>query len=41
MTDQTITDELFFDRTGLDPKRAEAAVDDALHNSDDGELFME
>ena len=41
MTDQKITNDLFFERTGLDPQRAEAAVDDALRNSDDGELFLE
>jgi TldD protein len=33
--------ELFFDRTELNPDRVQEIVDDALHNSDDGELFLE
>lgn len=41
MTDQRKTHELFFDRTGLDPVRVQGIVDDALHKSDDGELFLE
>jgi TldD protein len=41
MTDQKITTELFFERTGLDPEQVETVVNDALHNSDDGELFLE
>ena len=34
-------DELFFTRAGLDPKRVESIVGDALHGADDGELFLE
>ncbi|MEM6649846.1 MAG: metalloprotease TldD [Pseudomonadota bacterium] len=32
---------LFFDRTDLDPARTQSIVDDALKDSDDGELFLE
>jgi TldD protein len=35
------TEELFFNRTGLDRKRVEALVDDAVGNGDDGELYLE
>ncbi len=35
------TDELFYAKAGLDRKRLEAAVDDALGGADDGELFLE
>ena len=35
------TDALFYARAGLDRKRLEASVDDALAGSDDGELFLE
>jgi len=41
MSDMTQTDELFFDRTGLDKTRVEGIVDDALSGADDGELFLE
>ena len=41
MTALTDTDALFFDRTGLDAKRVDALVADALHGGDDGELFLE
>lgn len=41
MTDFSATDELFFDRAGLDRNRVEGLVDDALHGADDGELFLE
>ncbi|MFQ5466574.1 MAG: metalloprotease TldD [Kiloniellaceae bacterium] len=35
------TDEIFFNRAGLDRARTEAIVDDALTGTDDGELFLE
>ncbi|MEX2407994.1 MAG: metalloprotease TldD [Rhodovibrionaceae bacterium] len=35
------TDELFFDKAGLDRTRLEGVVDDALQGADDGELFLE
>ena len=41
MTDFAATDDLFFTRAGLDRKRVEAIVDDALQGTDDGELFLE
>ena len=41
MSDITATDGLFFDRTGMDRKRVEALVSDALSGTDDGELFLE
>ena len=41
MTDLAATDELFFTRAGLDRRRVEGIVDDALGNADDGELFLE
>ncbi len=41
MTDFAITDDLFFSRTGLDQKRVETLVEDALKDADDGELFLE
>ncbi len=41
MTDFAITDDLFFNRTGLSQARVEELVDEALGDSDDGELFLE
>ena len=41
MTDLAHTDELFFNRTGMDRRRVQAIVDDALNSADDGELFLE
>jgi len=41
VTDRAITDDLFFNRAGLDPARTQAIVDDALNGADDGELYME
>jgi TldD protein len=41
MADLSKTDELFFSRTGLDRKRIESTVADALKGADDGELFLE
>ena len=35
------TDELFFERAGMDRARVENLVSDALHGADDGELFLE
>ena len=32
---------VFFERSGMDPARVQAIVDDALHAGDDGELFLE
>ena len=37
----TETDDLFFSQTGLDRSRVEGQVAEALHNSDDGELYLE
>ena len=41
MTDIMTTDEIFFGRTELDKTRLETIITDALHNADDGELYME
>jgi TldD protein len=41
MTDLAATDELFFERTGMEPSRIEAIVAEALAGMDDGELFLE
>lgn len=41
MTDIATTDELFFNRTGMDKTRVEGIVDKALADTDDGELFLE
>ncbi len=41
MTNLAVTNELFFDRTGMDPQRVEALVGGALSGMDDGELFLE
>jgi TldD protein len=41
MTDIARTDELFFQRTGMDPKRVGDTIADALDGADDGELFLE
>ena len=41
MADLAKTDELFFNRTGLDRGRVESIVADALDGTDDGELFLE
>jgi len=41
MTDLALTDELFFDRTGMDLARVERIVAEALAGMDDGELFLE
>ncbi|MBV8120763.1 MAG: metalloprotease TldD, partial [Alphaproteobacteria bacterium] len=41
MSDLAVTDELFFERTGMDQRRVEAIVAEALSAMDDGELFFE
>ncbi|MGI9511869.1 MAG: metalloprotease TldD [Anderseniella sp.] len=41
MTDNTASDDLFFAETGLDRDAALRLTEDALVNSDDGELFLE
>src|SRR6201987_1242883 len=41
MTDLAVTDALFFERTGMDPVRIEALVDQSLSGMDDGELYLE
>jgi TldD protein len=41
MTDLAATDELFFERTGMEPSRVEAIVAEGLAGMDDGELFLE
>lgn len=41
MSDDATTDEIFFERTGMDQNRVERIVDEALDGGDDGELFME
>ncbi|MEQ9559858.1 MAG: metalloprotease TldD [Rhodospirillales bacterium] len=41
MTDLAATDDLFFNRTGMDRGRVQGMLDDALTGMDDGELFLE
>ncbi|MFQ5955424.1 MAG: metalloprotease TldD [Kiloniellales bacterium] len=41
MSNLAATDDLFFNRAGLDPIRVEAIVGDALAGCDDGELYLE
>jgi len=41
LSDLSTTDDLFFNRAGLDRARTETIVDDALQNADDGELYLE
>jgi TldD protein len=41
MTDLAVSDALFFERTGMDPTRIEALVDQSLAGMDDGELYLE
>jgi len=41
MSDLAQTDDLFFNRTGMDRGRVETIVAEALHGMDDGELFLE
>lgn len=37
----TVTNDLFFNQTGLNRSAAERIVNDALHGADDGELYLE
>src|SRR6266699_6591391 len=41
MTNLAVTNDLFFDRTGMDLGRVETIVGEALAGMDDGELFLE
>ncbi len=41
MSDLSRTDDLFFNKAGLDRGRLEKQVAEALHGADDGELFLE
>ena len=41
MTNLSVTDELFYERTGMNPGRIEALVGESLAGMDDGELFLE
>ncbi len=41
MTDIAKTEDLFFNRAGLDKYRVERIIGEALENADDGELFLE
>ena len=41
MADLARTDEIFFDRAGLDRARTESLVDGTLAGADDGELYLE
>ncbi|NQV48769.1 MAG: metalloprotease TldD [Rhodospirillaceae bacterium] len=41
MSDLSQTDDLFFNRTGMDRARVEGLTDEALSGADDGELFLE
>src|SRR6266702_8344406 len=41
MTNLAVTNDLFFDRTGMDPRRIETILGEALAGMDDGELFLE
>jgi len=41
MVDIATTENLFFERTGMDRSRVSGLVENALHGADDGELFLE
>src|ERR1700680_4234148 len=41
MTNLAVTNDLFFDRTGMDPGRIDTIIGEALAGMDDGELFLE
>ena len=41
MSNLATTDEIFYEKAGLDRTRVESIVDDALVGSDDGEMFLE
>lgn len=41
MSSLAVTDDLFFNRAGMDLARTEAIVSESLANADDGELYLE
>ena len=41
MSDIALTDDLFYNRTGMDIKRVESLTDNAIGDCDDCELFLE
>ncbi len=41
MSNLETTDGIFYDKAGLDRARVESIVDDTMHGSDDGEMFLE
>ena len=41
MSHMAATDEIFFNRAGLDRNRLETVVDEALNEAEDGELYLE
>src|SRR5436309_9168050 len=41
MSNLAVTNDLFFERTGLDQGRVDRIVGEGLHGMDDGELFLE
>ncbi len=41
MSDLSKTDNLFFNRAGMDLRRVESLTEDALNGADDGELYLE
>src|ERR1700730_14593237 len=41
MSNLAVTNDLFFDRSGMDSNRVEKLVGEALSGMDDGELFLE
>ena len=41
MSTLAVTDDIFFNRAGLDRTRTESIVSDALSGADDGELYLE
>ena len=41
MSDLSKTDDLFFNRAGMDQGRVEKLCEDALNGADDGELYLE
>ena len=41
MTDLAKAEDLLFRRTGLDHRKVQSIVDESLHGTDDGELFLE
>jgi TldD protein len=41
MSNLSVTDKIFFEKSGMDRTRIEGIVGDALHGMDDGELYLE